>query len=100
MLNYKVKCCRTTGFWLFKKDATFFYYIMASKSNPKTLPYLPHWPYDYTAVVYNKSYRAPELKYKTYTTTMIGDTETDAFNGLVRLIEKQTKSIVVDMIQL
>lgn len=101
MLDYKVTFERTTTvFWVFKKTERFFYNIMVYKAKPPTLLDNPTYPRDYTAVAYEKSCRAPLIKYKSYTTAFLGDTENDAFKRLVMMIEKQTNSTMVDKVKL
>jgi hypothetical protein len=100
MLDYRVTFERTTTvFWFFKKTERFFYNIMVYKAKPPKLLDNPTYPRDYTAVAYEKSCHAPCIKYKSYTTAFLGDTENDAFKYLVKMIEKQTNSTMVDKVK-
>jgi hypothetical protein len=100
MLDYRVTFERTTTvFWFFKKTERFFYNIMVYKAKPPKLLDNPTYPRDYTAVAYEKSCHAPCIKYTSFTTAFLGDTENDAFKYLVKMIEKQTNSIMVEKVK-
>jgi hypothetical protein len=97
MLVCRVTFKRTTGFWIFKKEETFFYRIIAAAAHSVGDGYMPG---DFVATVYAESRNAPELKVKRCASWWMGATEMDAVNGLVGLIAEQTKSTVVNTIQL
>lgn len=97
MLVCRVTFKRTTGFWIFKKENTFFYRIMAATAQSVGDCYMPG---DCVATVYDESRNAPELKVKQCASWWMGATEMDAVNGLVGLIAEQTNSTVVDRVQL